>query len=104
MRNWWDDMLPIPKGMLFTISTGVYSDYDIKGVFKATAEIDVVSLREQWKNNILSKDEDLYQRDEFFKWVIGLGIIESVPSMEWHLCDYDDLEMMYCTNLEEEEE
>ena len=102
--NWWEEMLPIPKGMLFTISTGAYSDYDVKGVFRAKADIDVVSLREQWKNNILSKDEDCYQKDEFFKWIIDLGIIEPVPSMEWHLCDYDDLDEMYCTNLEEEEE
>ena len=41
-------MATIPAGSLFTVSTGEYSDYDVKGVFRAVADIDPNALRDEW--------------------------------------------------------
>ena len=79
----------IPAGAYFTVSTGVYSDYYVSGIFRALKDIDANVLRSQWlkdhPDNVAG-----YRFDEiaFLAWVVREGLLEPVPSFEWHLCDY----------------
>ena len=85
----------IPAGSLLTVSTGEYSDYGVWGVFRALKDIDAQALRAQW----LADHPDQaarYAFDDraFFAWVCVQGIVEAVPSAEWHLGDYGRAEEM----------
>ena len=40
--------VPIPKGAIFTISTGACSDYVVEGVYRALTEIDADDLMQEW--------------------------------------------------------
>lgn len=85
----------IPAGSLLTVSTGSYSDYYVWGVFRALKDIDAQALREQW---LVDHPEQTapyrFNADEFFAWVAKDGIVEAVPSADWHLGDYGRAEEM----------
>src|SRR5271156_2715900 len=48
MKNEKNPVVPIPAGALLTITTGIYSDYNISGVFRARVEIDTDELLSNW--------------------------------------------------------
>lgn len=78
--------VPIPAGSLLTISTGEYSDYSVWGVFKALDEIDADALRSEYL--ALHPDQAgryTFNTTEFVAWVSRKGLLEPVPSFEWHL-------------------
>ena len=37
-------MIPIPAGAIFTVTSGEYSDFSVRGVFRALKEIDADAL------------------------------------------------------------
>jgi hypothetical protein len=85
------EMATIPAGAIFTVTTGCYSDYYVKGVFRAKEPIDAAALRAEW----LSLHPEQSQRYEFKEngflgWAFGKGLFEPVESWEWHLDDYGD--------------
>lgn len=89
-------MMVIPAGAIFTITTGAYSGYSVRGVFRAVADIDADTLRDEWlatdpKPPRRSWDDDL---DAFLGWVARKGLLEPLDSFEWHLGDYGDLDDM----------
>lgn len=81
----------IPAGMHFTVSTGVYSDYCITGVFVAKVDIDTVALLTEWLAANPDKESEHgynFDDDAFFAAMAARGLFEPVASMEWHLTDY----------------
>lgn len=84
-----DDMVIIPAGSLLTVTTGVYSDYCVRGVFRATANIDASALRDAWLKEHPEQDgEYTFREAEFLGWAARQGLIEPLDCFEWHLSDY----------------
>ena len=79
----------IPAGALFTVSTGEYSDYTVWGVFRATVDIDTAAELSEWlKAHPDQGDAYNFEDHEFFADVARRGLVEALPSYEWHLSDY----------------
>lgn len=84
-----EKMLVIPKGALFTVTTGEYSDYSIHGVFRAIEEIDADALRAAFLTENPDQDEEYsFECDRFLVWLVRKNLLESIDSFEWHLHDY----------------
>lgn len=89
--------VPIPAGMVFTVTTGVYSDYFVRGVFRAKAEIDTSALMAEWLCDHPKQTQAYsFSEDEFLGWVCRKGLIEPIDSFEWHLSDYGCAEDATC--------
>ena len=89
------ELLPIPKGALFLISTGEYSDYSIDGVFRALDIIDTKSLRDEYLL-LHPEQRQTYQFDdrEFLAWLARKELLEPINTWEWHLSEYHCVEEM----------
>jgi len=82
-------MLPIPAGSLFTVTSGEYSDYSVRGVFRALAAINADALRSEYLAERPEQAvEYCFREDQFLGWVARKGLIEAVDCFEWHLCNY----------------
>jgi hypothetical protein len=86
-------MIPIPKGAIFTITTGVYSDYSVHGVFRAKEDIDVETLRDLWIVAHPDQQEDYYFNEIEFLASLS-GILEPIDAFEWHLSNYSCVKEM----------
>lgn len=87
------ELVPIPKGSLITVTSGMYSDYTIDGIFKAVELLDPKQLLEEWL--ILHPEEREYYGFNDYKFIAWLHIrnlIEPVECYEWHLEDYSNPE------------
>lgn len=89
-------MKPIPKGALFTVTTGEYSDYCVQGVFRALKEIDAEALRAKWLRHYPEQAVD-YRFDDaaFLADMARKGLIEDVESWEFHISSYSKASEMY---------
>ena len=98
------DMLPIPKGMLFTVTKGAYSDYAVHGVFRARQDIDTLSLKSQWLADhpdvYDARGESICNEHTFLAWLAGMNLIEQIQCMEWFLSCYDDPSDMTVTKID----
>ena len=84
-----EDMLPIPAGSIFTVTTGELSSYGISGVFRAVSNLDPESLRESYLVEYPEQREEYcFRGHTFLAWLARRGLIETVPCLEWHLYDY----------------
>jgi len=89
-------MMTIPKGSLLTITSGVYSDYSVRGVFRALKDIDGDALRGVWlRNHPEQAEEYRFKEDDFLAWLAREGYIEDVPSWEFHLSSYSSSSEMW---------
>lgn len=83
------EVRPIPKGMLFTVTAGVYSDYGVMGVFRAVADIDVAALVNEYLSEMpRQRKRHQFNEREFLAWLYRRGVLEAVQCMELHLGDY----------------
>lgn len=88
----------IPAGALFTVSTGEYSEYTVWGVFRAKQDIDTAAELAEWLKAHPDQKEDYhFDEKQFFADVTRRGLIEDVPSYEWHLAEYGSSEEMKLT-------
>jgi hypothetical protein len=93
-------MIPIPAGALLTITTGAYSDYCIKGVFRAIKTLDCDALKSAWI--LLHPDQAgdyNFDDSQFIAWLAVEGLIEPVDCFEWYLGDYGHIETMSVEQL-----
>lgn len=89
------NLLPIPAGSLLTVRTGEYSDYYVRGIFRALRDIDAAKLREEYLSERPKQRERYhFEDDEFLAWAVRGGYIEPVDGLEWHLSDYSDAAVM----------
>jgi hypothetical protein len=83
----------IPSGSLFTMTTGVYSDYTVHGVFKALKDINIEELKSKWAYD---HPEELnsynFKEFKFFGSLFKDKYFECVDSVELHLGDYSRIE------------
>lgn len=97
-------MIPIPAGALLTITTGEYSDYCIKGVFRASRQLNCDALKSAWLQLHPDQLEAYsFEEREFLAWLAAEGWLEPVDCFEWHLSDYRDVENMSVEKLGEME-
>lgn len=91
---------PIPAGTFFTATSGEYSDYSVSGVFRALLLLNPGELRDAYLAEH-PEQKGLYQfrESEFLAWLIRKDLIEAIPCMEWHLCDYRDINEMQVYDL-----
>lgn len=90
-----EKMLVIPKGALFTVTTGRYSDYSVDGIFRALGEINGDTLRAEYlAENPDQSEEYMFDRDRFIVWLMRKDLLESIDSFEWHIHDYGDAKEM----------
>lgn len=86
----------IPAGVLFTATTGCYSDYIVRGVFRSLQELDPNALRDEYLQLYPEQATKYRFRDEqFLTWVTRKGLIEIVDCWEWHLEDYSTVQDMW---------
>jgi len=79
----------IRAGSLFTVSSGEYSDYFIRGVFRALRDIDPEALLREWLKDHPDQAERYSFKDiDFLAWAFRLGAFETVPAFDWHLGSY----------------
>lgn len=91
-----DKHLMIPAGAMLTITTGAYSDYSVEGVFRALADIHADDLVARWlTDHPQQRSPHHFDEDAFMAWVAKLGLVEPVPSFEWHLSNYADAAEMW---------
>lgn len=80
---------------MFTVTTGEYSDYYVEGVFRSQKEIPVEELRDRWISEHPEQRElHRFRERDFLTWVFRQGYFETVPSWEWHLSEYRNVEGM----------
>lgn len=80
-------LVPIPKGATFTVTSGAYSDFTVQGVFRALAEIDVERLRDEWLQAHPEQRETYSFNDRGFLSSMA-SLMEPIECWELHLCDY----------------
>lgn len=97
-------MIPIPAGSLFTITSGEYSDYHVRGVFRAIVDIDADALRRDWVAAHPDQNDDYHFReDQFLGWIARMGLLECVDAYEWHLGSYSNISAMDVTKIENDD-
>lgn len=90
------EMMPIPKGSLLYISTGEYSDYCVTGVFRALDDIDPNALRDAYLAEHPEESKPYhFSVMKFLAYVAKRGLLEDIPSFEWHLGDYSCADSMF---------
>jgi len=84
-------------GELMMISTGEYSDYDIKGLFKILKDFDAQEQLAVWAKetgreviNYKVKNDYSNQQIEYMGWLNKNEFIEDVDYRELHTDDYGD--------------
>lgn len=83
----------IGKGDLLTIATGEYSDYSVLGVFRALKQFNPDVEVKRYKDSHPTEDGDEYRElSDFVAWLGAEGLVETVPSREWHIGSYGRLE------------
>ena len=95
----------IPKGMLFTVTSGEYSDYQVHGVFRALEEINADELKAQWIAMDKSRGEPYHFNDTgFIAWIAKSGLLEPVDSLEFFVGAYNmgDVEVRKIDTEEED--
>jgi hypothetical protein len=91
----------IPKGKLFTVSTGEYSDYTIAGVFETLTEIDTKKLRDEWLESHPEQRERYKFNDEgFLSDILSRGLIAQLECYEWHTSSYSSIDGMWARKLD----
>ena len=86
----------IPIGTIFTITTGEYSDYSVRGVFKALKEIDYKACTEAYLEQHPAQREDYsFKEHSFITWAYQQGYMDLIDSMEWHLSDCSSIHESY---------
>jgi hypothetical protein len=79
----------LTKGETITISTGEYSDYYVRGVFRVTADFEPQEMIDAYLAEHPDQREP-YSAEitEFLVWLATKNILEPVESREWHLSSY----------------
>ena len=79
----------ITKGELLTLATGEYSDYSVRGVFRALSDFDPQEQIAKFiSENPQDDGDNYYDLSEFIGWVARSGLLEPVDSREWHIGSY----------------
>jgi hypothetical protein len=85
--------MKIPKGRIFIISTGEYSDYDVQTIFQAKEDLDAAELSQEYLK-LFPTEAVLYSLcfTKFIHWLMNIkAVVEEIDYSEWHLGDYSTL-------------
>lgn len=75
----------IKKDTLFLLTSGVYEEYAVWGLFKALMDIDLEKVTATCKKD----DPDNADTIRFGEWIVNKKIAERVDAIELHTGDYD---------------
>ena len=94
------EQVPIPEGALFTVTSGAYSDYYVRGVFRAKQQINIEAARNEWLDNHPDQ-RALYSFDES-AFLASLAVfMEPVECWELHLTDYRNADEIAVSKMSE---
>lgn len=99
-----DKVKVIPKGAIFTITTGEYSDYETWAVCRALKEIDVDAIQEEYlAEHPGERKEYRFKEERAISWLINeKNYAEEMNFFELHLGDYSTAD--FCLYSKEERE
>ncbi|MBX9582444.1 MAG: hypothetical protein K2X87_19240 [Gemmataceae bacterium] len=80
----------IPRGTVFTVTSGAYSDYSVLAVCRAVADIDtsaeLAGYLKLWPEQ---KKDYSFHEFQFLAWLLNeRRLAEEVPFMEFHVGTY----------------
>jgi len=81
--------MTIPKGTVFLVTQGEYSDYRVNGLYQANHDLDEAALFAEYPYR--HKWPYIYEHEgsvEFEDWLEAAGHISPVEHWGWHLGDY----------------
>lgn len=82
----------IKKGSFFALTNGCYSDYEMVTICKATQDIDVSALHDEYLSLRPEQAKEFrFKDDEFIKWlIVDKKVCKELDYFEWHLGNYSD--------------
>ena len=90
----------IPRGAIFTITSGECSDYYVRGVFKALKDIDALALRDAYLIKHPEQTEDYkFRDDQFIAELARERFMKEIECWELHTCDYHRASEMELTEI-----
>lgn len=87
--------VPIPAGALLTVTSGEYSNYSVRGIFRALREIDVLAMRDKYlalHPEQAARNE--FEDDQFLAFLASEDLLEPVDAWEIYLGDYGNVDML----------
>jgi hypothetical protein len=83
---------PIPQGAIFTATSGEYSDFSIRGVFRALKEIDVDKTMEIYQKHRTKREgiSNGPDKDEVLAYLVRAEYIEQLEAWELYFGSYGD--------------
>lgn len=87
-----DKVKVIPKGAIFTVTSGEYSDYYTLTVCKALKEIDTKAMQEEYLSEYpKQKERYCMEESQVIAWVVNeKGYAEEIDFFELHLGSYSN--------------
>lgn len=86
----------VMPGELFYLSSGEYSDYQVKGIYKCLKEFSpdefACPATVRAFSEFYQKWSEYFNEGAFILMLVNGGYIEQVPAFEFHLSDYSDYE------------
>lgn len=89
----------IAKGQILAITSGVYSDYNLRDHARALCDFDTANEIAKFveSGNYLDSDGSTWNSDDrFIAWAIREGLITPLPDgevVEWHIGAYGELDI-----------
>ena len=82
--------MTLKQGSLFTLSHGEYSDYVIIALCRATEDIDIEALREEYMELYPEQREEYeFSPYQFANWLVNVRrSCEEVEYFYWHIGNY----------------
>lgn len=81
----YDKFVPIKKGEIFLVTSGEYSDFDIRGHFVAQVDLTAEMIREV---ETLCNSEGKYNQSKFLPELTRRGWIEDTTVREIYIGNY----------------
>ena len=89
----------ITAGALFTVTTGDYSDYSVRGVFRALQDIEAESLRADYLQRYPNEETNYeFNEHKFMAYLLTLKLVEELHHFEFHLSNYSSIDDMDVTD------
>ena len=76
----------IKKDTIFVLTSGVYDEYHISGLFKALMDIDLEKVTASYKEDDPKPSGRANDLDE---WIVNKKIAERIDAVELHTGDFD---------------
>jgi hypothetical protein len=77
----------IKRGEIVLLTSGEYSDYDVKALARATADIDVDYIKREYLSQFPDERDYKFRAYHFIEWLIERKMIDKLKYHEFYLGD-----------------